>query len=315
MERLNHCGAAIQSFRKAQARGDFYTHGEDTAVSWLIDCLNGAVKFILPTVKGDSSLIDSIDVTRALELVRLPYPEVAIEYRVEGDLSKGETPCPKRISLCFSPRSIRLFGIDIPPRSDSDGVYVMSIFEVSSDRWFVVPVLAFLATTGPFCMAPPGLLSHQRGGKGISLDLYRLPFEGMWICYLEGRRSPQEILDLVKADLSDEVQIAAAFCVAMSCSNVREEVVVRSEGVNRRREIKGKRPLYEYRILTVDFDSVKGARGGQVAESGRASPRQHLRRGHVRRVGERIVWVNPAVVGSHGRIDKDYVVKGGNNAT
>lgn len=76
----------------------------------------------------------------------------------------------------------------------------------------------------------------------------------------------------------------------------------------------GKVPLYEYRVLTVDLGGIKHKGLDERPDgydSGRNSPRQHLRRGHVRvcHSGTR-VWVQPCVVGggAHGVIDKDYAI-------
>ena len=70
----------------------------------------------------------------------------------------------------------------------------------------------------------------------------------------------------------------------------------------------GKLPIiYETKILTIkpSVRSSSAEKGGS-----HTSPRQHLRRGHIRRLDSGNIWVNSCVVGSaeKGRIDKSYRV-------
>jgi len=83
--------------------------------------------------------------------------------------------------------------------------------------------------------------------------------------------------------------------------------------INKKREAKGKLPLFEYHLLKIN-PALKMP--GHVATGGtHASPRLHWRRGHIRRLSSgELTQVRPCLVGhkSLGRIEKDYVV-GGNS--
>jgi hypothetical protein len=80
--------------------------------------------------------------------------------------------------------------------------------------------------------------------------------------------------------------------------------------VNRKRISKGKKPLVEFRLITVDTkkkdDEVTMPHGTH------ASPRQHWRRGHWRTAPKsgKKVWIDPMLVGdeTNGKIIKDYAV-------
>ncbi|UOA23627.1 hypothetical protein DSM110277_02056 [Sulfitobacter pontiacus] len=79
---------------------------------------------------------------------------------------------------------------------------------------------------------------------------------------------------------------------------------------NRKREAKGKAPLFGFRWLTVD-PSLLRIPGNSIGE-GHAPPRLHWRRGHVRRLSSgRITMVRPCLVGdvSNGVIEKGYFAK------
>jgi hypothetical protein len=85
---------------------------------------------------------------------------------------------------------------------------------------------------------------------------------------------------------------------ALSCNNVSAEVVERIDpAVNARRRRQGKLALYEVRRLVVRIGEQVHAIGAPVGD--RNGPREHLRRGHVRRLPDgRRTWVQACVVGS-----------------
>lgn len=99
---------------------------------------------------------------------------------------------------------------------------------------------------------------------------------------------------------------------ALSCNNVAAEVVERIDpAVNARRRRQGKLPLYEVRRLVVKVGEQVHAIGAPVGD--RNGPREHLRRGHVRRLADgRRTWIQACVVGSRalGVVRKSaYVVE------
>jgi len=100
---------------------------------------------------------------------------------------------------------------------------------------------------------------------------------------------------------------------ALSCANVATEVLEKTDLKKNKKRIKaGKLPLYETRVLVVKTpQNIKKCQFGGGGTH--ASPRQHLRRGHIRRLPSGNVWVNSCVVGDprKGRINKSYQVTGG----
>jgi len=99
---------------------------------------------------------------------------------------------------------------------------------------------------------------------------------------------------------------------ALSCNNVASEIVERVDpAVNARRRRQGKLPMYQTHVLVVKVGDVVHAIGAPVGD--RNGPREHLRRGHVRRLPDgRKTWVQACVVGSRamGMIRKSvYVVE------
>jgi hypothetical protein len=108
-----------------------------------------------------------------------------------------------------------------------------------------------------------------------------------------------------KSDYLDEIASLLGFLNIMQCSNIKHEL----SSPKKANVPKMAFGFDSYRILTIDGPSGvgKGLEGGS-----HRSPREHLRRGHIRRLGDgRKVWVNAAVVGAGkgaGVVHKDYLI-------
>lgn len=117
-------------------------------------------------------------------------------------------------------------------------------------------------------------------------------------------------LDMFKKHADQAVKPLLELIEALTCKNVYfESLEVIDEKKNERRIKAGKLPLYETKILVVDSKPKEidtTWKGGT-----HASPRQHLRRGHIRRLPSGNIWINNMVIGKAktGKIDKSYAVK------
>lgn len=120
--------------------------------------------------------------------------------------------------------------------------------------------------------------------------------------------------DIEIGDELDNSMIGGAACCslfiqAMNCSNVSSEEINIKESTNRKREKKGKKIFYSYKTLVINQEKTNSrtqSNGGT-----HASPRLHLRRGHVRTLKDgRKIWVQSCVVGDKesGSVGKDYSV-------
>lgn len=95
--------------------------------------------------------------------------------------------------------------------------------------------------------------------------------------------------------------------VLLNCSNVAYVEHPVDEKVNRKRINKGKLPLHSYKTLHIKHAGINQAalRKGEQ----RAGLRVHLRRGHIRRLENKAVWVQACVVGKgKGFVHKNYKV-------
>ena len=118
----------------------------------------------------------------------------------------------------------------------------------------------------------------------------------------------ESIAARILMDVRDEIVMLLQACVVLNCSNVQAAKLAVPEALNKKRKAKGKQPFFEYRVL-----QVGAPRGRSDQGSGRrhASPLSHLRRGHIRRLEGKTVWVRPTVVnpGGEAAMPKVYAVR------
>lgn len=109
-------------------------------------------------------------------------------------------------------------------------------------------------------------------------------------------------------DYLEEISTVLAFLSALQCSNVH---INRSEPKKSGKKIKSALPFDAYHILTIDVPG-RSTDGAGIGGPHR-SPREHLRRGHIRRLADgRRIWVNATLVAAGrggGVVNKDYAVR------
>lgn len=95
----------------------------------------------------------------------------------------------------------------------------------------------------------------------------------------------------------------------LNCSNVKIIESQEKKLINKKRKAKGKLPMFTYKTLHIDTGEQEKQKGEK--KGSHASPRVHLRRGHIRTLANgKTVWVQPCVVGdkTKGIVHKDYSV-------
>jgi hypothetical protein len=104
------------------------------------------------------------------------------------------------------------------------------------------------------------------------------------------------------------VSVVLGFLNALSCSNVGIE---RSPARKSAKKAKDALPFDTYHVLTIDVPGRAGERGAPTGPH--RAPREHLRRGHIRRLADgRRIWVNATVVSAGrgaGVVKKDYALR------
>lgn len=168
-------------------------------------------------------------------------------------------------------------------REQSDSIVLTPVIWIDSDKsWGVLPECALPNT---------GYLDRTRITNGnvainVGLSDARIP----------------------SSDYEDELGALLCFLNALQCSNVDIEKVPRKK---EKAKVKGALPFDFYHVLTIASGKAGEQQGVGGVAGDRRSPREHLRRGHIRRLESgKKVWVNAAVIaaGSAGRVDKSYKV-------
>ena len=114
-------------------------------------------------------------------------------------------------------------------------------------------------------------------------------------------------------DTIDEVRTTYEFLAAINCSNVGTVAVPAPKVLNDRRRKKGRPLFYPYKVLNLFAPATNGKGKGDGTH---ASPGAHLRRGHIRRLGERsdfkTLWINAMMVNARPGepVSTVYKVKG-----
>jgi len=231
-----------------------------------------APRFLLP--HNGISITDNL--THLASPIRLPYPCTVLEYTQSfpDDDYAGKTV---------------LIAQEVVDENGPDEIAVMGFWCGRNQRWIPIP-------------------------WAICIDALSLPKDHDNCCSIR-------ILDLFMERPATEDEFCAnagpmgraAFVVmaliqALQCCNIETDIITPAEALNKKRVATGKLPFVEYKVLVLgDERSASTPQGGH-----HASPRQHLRRGHIRRISDnRTVWVNQCLVGNpnKGFIAKDYRVK------
>tara|TARA_R110000822_G_scaffold17335_1_gene58463 strand:- start:576 stop:1385 length:810 start_codon:yes stop_codon:yes gene_type:complete len=239
----------------------------------LIDLIGLSQKIMLPP--GGQVLED--DSLRALDdntPLRLPFPVTVLEFLTdEGPIRPGALACNKVITVARE----RLL-------EDGEQALVLSVIPcyTHNGSWSPLPEIAIPLTHAI------DRKNFLNGGVGIRMF---------------GSQTAETHAD----DYRGEVSALLGVLNALACSNVRTSMLPQSKV---RKAIKTAIPFDDYYVLTIDTHTGKGT-GDSQKHAGR-SPREHLRRGHIRRFESGVkVWVSACVVaaGSAGKITKEYALR------
>jgi len=274
--RYNYCRDFLKWVHRnrALAERECLTYSVD--LNRVIEDMRLSVKFSLPNdgwvaPDGSEQIIDRPDAAR------LPFNSVLLEY-------KGLPAYP------LSPGTLHSSKIIVLAKETEGAVLVQVLWWAGAlGSWHITPS----------CWVPLGSFATFDGKEilaGFTQDAGLPEVTGL----------PGFNHEIAKENISWDIKVVALFMAALSCSNVETQTV---PVPRHRRNKKTPFPYDEYHELVVRQPSGK-ASGRPVDPGDHRSPREHLRRGHIRRISdEHRVWVNACVVGAGGeggRISKAY---------
>lgn len=272
----NYSAEAIESLR----RGAGLSNDADIeeVLSRLIPLLESGHKFVLPV---NAEILGREVAPFMVGGYRLPFSELVIEYRCERTTDSIPGPddmfVPKRIVVC---QEKSVGGMPL-------GVAAWPIF-FGNGEW------------NPACFGlfAPYVLHDQE----VTFSFFSIG--GLASRFMKRYPDQSEAEKIAVASVASELRAVFQLMAALSCSNVSTELI------RPNREARAARPestLFDYHILTIK--TPVGRTEPHELGGSHASPRTHLRRGHIRQhptAGR--IWVNSCVVNptAIGTVNKDY---------
>ena len=255
-------------------RNGFYT-----SLSGCTNAPQDKIKSFLADAKGL--------ISRGLSFL-LPDGGVVLDSGLMGITNK-DISLPFPITLVSSPNidGHNFFTVAFEFKTD-DKIRLIVFFKTNKSAWILIPIIGFIEKNTPISQINKKPLYLVRYSYPISEEVGNIEF---W----------QNMMNIGGYGLFELLE-------ALTCRNVEQTIIQKCDkALNARRINKGKLPLYEERILTI---KVNAKQGTGTRTGTHQSPRQHLRRGHIRRLETGNIWVNACVVGSSdkGVIKKSYNV-------
>lgn len=279
----------------------------------LCDLMRDSVKFILP---DNGYLFADHDFKPSMfELQLLPYPLCALEFAATQELHavhSGLAHSAKRIVLCFDPwqlpleqlhRLSNLCGYPFLDGLPARCLALMAVYEANGTWGAAVGVVLInLDEDKPMKLTDGGAGELRAIAEKVGAKLqtrnsaHGLPatfrtFPGRYLRLGQDHSTAYENLYI---DTLDEVRTAYEFLAAINCSNVGTQELPAPKQLNEKRKKKGRTQFFPYKVLDLSLAPAPGDR--EHAGGTHASPRAHLRRGHIRQLGERsgnkTLWIN-----------------------
>jgi hypothetical protein len=337
---LNYCAEAIQ-FLNVMEKGLRNTSPYTAYVTRHVsEMLQDSVKFILPNC---CDIIAPEEYRQAhLDLAKLPYPVVAFEIPwvketpVEEMKEFPTTLSTKRIALCWEgregfepiPGCNEIFNLGYP----DGGVFILPVSWSDASRMWMIGI-------GGIFFPHKNSISKPQTDFGNLIPPAKLAMDALKEAGLTNNKASQFSAepfiackefanDLAKKygsyerlyaqillDTRDELQSFIQACSVLNCENVKV-VSISSKPGKKPEGGKGKGnplqilPYYTYKVLQLTDEKVSYAPSGLGGKG--SAKRMHLRRGHIRRINDKLIWVRPAMINAHGTngiVDKDYAIR------
>jgi hypothetical protein len=144
----------------------------------------------------------------------------------------------------------------------------------------------------------------------VSTEVTVMPDESGKLIFLQGMQQGQ--YDWIDTNTRRYIVMEVMHAIYMMTYHTGEVYISaptpRDIAVNEKKVRKGKKPLIEFRLISI---TAKKRDLPSIPQGTHASPRQHWRRGHWRTYKSGLrSWVEPMLVGDekNGKIVKDYVI-------
>lgn len=333
IQALNYSAHAIEDLTAlASQHGKLGYFGNAENLMSVAELLRRSVKFIMPNC-GDLIHGENLKPVH-LDLMRLPFPCVAFEAPwdngMPGPRQIGryeQVDAPKRIALCWESKP----GHEVIPQlndflrtQSGDGIFVLSLYwSPETRRWSTTLGGMFLPYDNQVerSFAPAGLSPASEIAYRASVESGIAGSKAPWLMgepwpvlpelftkTVEHFGDAGEALGQIIVDVHDEALMMLQACAMLNCANITTIEQAPSAASNKKRQGSGKQPFFTYNMLQLKEEPRSMA---FFSSSEGTSPRMHLRRGHLRRLDSKAVWVRPTTVNAASNLGiavKDYRV-------
>lgn len=334
VQSLNYSTHAIEDILKTIQTIKHRLPQSAATMKKLVQLLENSQKFIMPNC---CDIFDpEIFQQSHMDLFRLPYPVTVFEAPWVTADQKPVTKVNDLLMTEFSTKRIALCveaSVDHPELEFIDGLngilskfpqgggYIIPIFWTKNTGWEITNGGVFVPYDNSVTrmksneiseeeiafktMSEAGRLS-QEFTKIQAEPFVLLPeFFQSYAHKIGIEQSFQQIL----VDCHDEISMATQACAVLNCQNIQTEVINPPAKLNKNRAKADKPPLFSYHVLQINEKSSQSSTG--VNSGTHRSPRSHLRRGHIRRLKDKITWVRSSMVNTSstdGKIAKEYKI-------
>lgn len=273
---------AVHSMRSA-AKSDAHISLFDSFVGLLAD--QEMRSFLLP---DNGAIIDSKTRSKlTLDVCRMPFTRCALEYSISDDIYTDRTP-----DNWFPSATVLL----VEQGEDGGPIRAHCLWlerKDGIDKWIPSPRAFVLTEESTIEVLQSGIVQLEK-------------LAVTWVH--EAFRPSQEAVDQAVKDFTHEAQVLAHFALLCSCDNVSPKKIYEPNAkLIKRSAERGNPPPNDYYVLDcfLGENTERAPRG----DGTHASPRFHVRRGHIRRLATgALTWIKQATVGdiSNGQVTKDY---------
>lgn len=302
----------------------------------LVEWLERAIVFQLP---DNGQLFDNRDYRpEVMDLVRLPYPMMAIEFQADESLyveESGLARADKRIALAFNPAALSLQEREylcVLTQSSvwlSPGPRVLALLAIYAPRHPEHTLVTWGFAPGFLLWDPDQDRPKSRAevdwgaeepvpdwAKPRRLSQHSLPVSVHPFRTRQAKLglSDETIKSSTLSDSTDELGATWDLLAALNCKNVGVSRQEAPSALNKKQLKAGKIPFRDTMFLDIMLEAAtrQATRGSQGSH---ASPRAHLRRGHIRNLPSteqreaRALWINATHVGGVPSQQKPYRVR------
>jgi len=323
-QHLTYSTQAIAEIEE-RLRNNGYVAGFEThLMRWVVEELRKAPKFLMPE---GGRIIDSDSTFRLFDAARLPYHCVALEFHVrQSNVAAIDSPSSKRIALVWDDKrhkavappieagqggdpdpEDRLLHVFCLYRHDESGMWLFSpaISEINLDKQPERIDIEEYSRGNEGQEQMVEIMRQRDAATGMKFSKKRwlvnqrlIPFFVSIMASMIEKMGVESASATMRADSNDEVITALDFAAMSGCANVEHEEVPAPAALNKKRSASGKPPFFPYRVLWVRDSGYEatGVQGSPGPGGTHASPRAHLRRGHIRQLEHKAIWINATVV-------------------